>query len=159
MNISLIQNYSFLEIFTIFIRYATIISLIVQLLYYKNIIPFSYSIFLLITIVFVGGIYITYIKPKYLTIPEFNLKIKGITLIILDFIFHQLPFYIFLYVHLTKKIPYKKDNLVFITILAIIYFLLSDPRKIYYIEKKDIYNIIIISIFISYISHLLLIQL
>ena len=127
-------------------RYATILSLIIQVFYYKNIIQFTDSILLISTLVYVGGFYITYITPKYVFVPELKLTVKGNILKLLDFLFHQLPFYIFLYMHFTKKIKYKKDNLLFVAILSFFYFLLHDPCNVYNITKKDIIIIIIFSL-------------
>ena len=81
--------------FNVLIKYATTISLIIQPFYYANIVPYSSSIMLLNTCVFVGGFYINYIKPKYIYVPEYNYKVTGKFAKILDILFHHLPLFFF----------------------------------------------------------------
>jgi hypothetical protein len=127
-------------------RYATLLTLILHFFYYQKMIEYSSSMSLITCIVFVGGIYLTYIKPKLFLMPELNIRVEGYTLKLCDFIFHHIPFYYFIYMHLTKQIVYKKDNFILGIILIILYFLLFDPRKLYNIEVNDIIKIIIASI-------------
>ena len=148
-------------IFKLTLKYATFISVFLQLLYYLDIIPFSYAILGQITFVFVGGIYITYIQPKYFNIPELNMQIKEKEAVIVDFIIHQLPLYIFLFIHFSKIKIYRGldiNNIIFISILSSLYFLTNNPFKLYNINRCDILNISSITLILFFILNKILLN-
>lgn len=140
-----------LKLCTLLLRYATAITLLFHILYYNFDNHLSSTMLLLSCIIFIGGLYITYIHPKFINLPELDIKLEGNTLRVADILVHQLPFFYFLYMHFSKKINYKKDNLLIGLILTIFYLLLFDVCTLYYIEVIDIVKILIVS-FILFFS-------
>ena len=98
---------------------------------------------------FLGGLYITYIKPCYIKIPYLNLIITDSILYICDFISHQLPFYYFLFFHYNPIHISLKES-IFINIPILIYFLFFNYEYRYGIKINDIINI-----FFSYLLFLI----
>lgn len=87
------------------------------------------------------GLYITY-YIKELNINK-NIKIKGKPLILVDFIFHQLPF---IYMVMNHKFYMKRYTLkqTYMTILFIcVYYLCIDIYRVYKFNKKKISYILL----------------
>ena len=134
-----------LKLCILLLRYATTITLLFHILYYNFDNYLSNTMLLLSCIIFIGGLYITYIHPKFIYFPELDYKCKGNTLRLGDIFFHQLPFFYFLYIHFSKKKKFKRDNVIIGLFLIILYFLLFDVCNLYYIEVIDIVKILIVS--------------
>lgn len=139
-----------IDISLLSLRFATVLTLFLHMFYYKKMIEYSSSMLLITCIIFIGGIYLTYIKPKFILIPELNIKIEGNVLKLIDLIFHQIPFFYFIYIHLTKKKAYKKDNFIVGIIFIILYLLLFNVNKLYHIEVYDIIKIKVASIILCF---------
>ena len=90
-----------------------------------------------------GGFYITYIHPKYLYIPFWNIIIRHSPLYVMDFLSHYLPLIYYLF---CTKIVYKSSLDFLVGYLPILcYFCLFDIQEMYHFEKRDIFNFVIIA--------------
>ena len=115
--------------FRIFIRYFTLWGFVIQGLYYLGFIKhLQESILYILILISLCGLVITYINPKHIIIPYYNIILEGKTLQILDILGHHLPLIIFLF-HYNSKI--KSDNLLFFMLIIIVYLLLINPFKTY----------------------------
>ena len=94
---------------------------------------------------FLGGLYITYINPRYIKIPYLNLIITDSILYFTDFISHQLPFYFSLFHFSPLSISWQDFLLINIPISIYLYFFNYEYR--YDIQKNDVFTL-----FITYIS-------
>lgn len=135
----------------IIFRYATAITLFLQLLYYEEIIKLSSSMLLLSCITFIGGLYMTYHKPKKFSIPELKLHLEGYQLRLGDIIIHHAPFFYFLYRTIFKQTKYRKDNLLFALVGSIIYLSIFNLEQLYGFNNYDVMSIISISILLFYL--------
>lgn len=107
-------------------------ALIAHLLYYNKIV--QANTFLLAFLVSIGGLLLTYVYPKYILIPYYHtgvaLEISGISLILLDFVFHQVPFLLFLYSKQFSNL--KLEDVVYCMVVILLYVLaVHDPLTIY----------------------------
>ena len=100
------------------------------------------------------GLYITF-YIKELNINK-NIKIKGTPLILVDFIFHQLPF---IYMVINHKFYMKRYTLkqTYMTLLFIcVYYLFVDIYRVYkFNEKKSRYILLLTSVCIYLFTTLL----
>jgi len=138
------------------LKYGTIVSFLFQYLYYKNIIKQSSSILFSILNISIYGLYITYIHPKQLYIPEFNITFKGKALILCDLLTHQLPLLYYIYYHYYNKIFYKKDNLLLALYIIILYFYINDISQIYGVKLYNTYQIIFFNLLLVKIINIFL---
>lgn len=102
----------------------------------------KYSLLLLLNTIAIGGLYITYISPKMIYVPVFNVLIKGSYLMILDFIFHMVPC-------IEYNIRYrqeKRNKSLYILLISLYYFIMN-PYEKYGLTLVDLY-IIIVHVFI-----------
>lgn len=110
-------------------RYFTIWGLILQLVYYSfGLTRFSNSMLLILVIIYVGGLFITYIYPGYILLDLGTIyRIEGLQLILIDILFHQIPFYVFMCYYGYSKM----DNLLLGLLVVYIYLIFNNPLKIY----------------------------
>jgi hypothetical protein len=100
------------------------------------------------------GLYITY-YIKELNINK-NIKIKGIPLILVDFIFHQLPF---IYMSMNHNFYMKRYTLnqTYMTLLFIcVYYLFIDIYRVYKFNEKKIRYILLLALICVYLFTTLL---
>jgi hypothetical protein len=117
-------------IFKVLIQFFTFWGLFLQILYYCGFIKkYEYSLFFILLVISFGGFFITYINPKKIFIPYFNITIQNNYLKFSDLILHQIPLLIFLLIAKFKT----KDNLILAFTTIILYLLIFNP---YYIYKK-----------------------
>jgi len=92
----------------------------------------------------IGGFYITYINPKKIYIPEINLTIRGFILNVLDALTHYTPA---LLVN-GRPSPRKMSVMDFliINLPMILYLCLMNPIEKYHVQRRDIYNMLVIYI-------------
>ena len=113
-----------------------------------NFLPFTNPLFLqvkqnMLLQTFIGGFYITFLHPTRLEVPYLNAVIYGKTLILIDMISHQLPFFYFLFQHGIHKIDtFWQFWIINIPILSYIYF--HKGLKKYHLGNKDIVNLFLI---------------
>lgn len=118
-------------IFKVLIQFFTFWGLFLQILYYCGFIDkYEYSLFFILLVISLGGFFITYINPKKLFIPYFNITIKNNYLKFSDLILHQIPLLIFLLIAKFKT----KDNLILAFTTIILYLLIFNPYYIYKIK-------------------------
>ncbi len=118
-------------IFKVLFQFFTFWGLFLQILYYCGFIKkYEYSLFFILLIISLGGFFITYINPKKLFIPYFDITIKNNYLKFSDLIFHHLPLLIFL----IKAKFRNKDNLGLAFIIIVLYLFIFNPYYIYKIE-------------------------
>lgn len=89
----------------------------------------------------VGGFYITYIYPKFLELPFFNIKINGPVLWIVDIFTHQSLFFYQLSQH-KDVFHYPTQTLLQYHMLFIVYFFTCFNPKNYGLRWNDIYYIL-----------------
>ena len=101
---------------------------------------------------FIGGFYITFLYPTRLEVPYLNAVIRGKTLILIDIISHQLPFFYFLSQCGIQKITSFSDFwIVNVPILTYIY--VHKGLKKYHLLNNDIVNLFMIYSGILVASH------
>lgn len=137
-------------------RYFTVWILLIDLLYYLGLIKnIEVSLIFLHTIVLVYSIIFVYISPKKINIElynskqEFNILLEGKKLIIIDIIFHWIPFIILLYI-INKNNGKLGNNNILNVILPLIYIIFFDIEEIYKLNKKLVVVIYLILYFLVY---------
>ena len=149
----IVKNMKLMD-FLYFFRYYTVLCMCLQLFYYLDLLSINPLTLLSITTTCsIGGIYLTYINPKYLYLEAslIDVYVDGILMKICDIFLHHIPLITFLY----SQYPYINTGtieLIELVGLPIIYRLLIDPYKVY---KITLINQILcvsasISISISY---------
>lgn len=89
---------------------------------------------------FIGGFYITFLHPTKLEVPYLNAVIRGKTLLLIDVISHQLPFFYFLSQWGIQKITsFPEFCLVNAPILTYIY--VHKGLNKYHLINNDIMNL------------------
>lgn len=94
------------------------------------------------------GLYISYISPGYFNVPfEDNIRVTGITKIIIDFVFHVMPL---IYVYIFYRDYYLKNlNINSAIILVVLYAIFVDIEAIYN-TNIEIVTILFLSIIVLY---------
>ena len=129
MKTTQFSNYFFKKIFNLTFIYFTFWTLIIQALYYIGILKrYRESVLLLVGMVAFIGLILTYVYPRQIKLKPIEYTIKGDILQIVDLICHQLPFIIFLVMY-DKQI--KADNLIFGSVVLLIYIMLFNPFEVY----------------------------
>jgi len=107
------------------------------------------TVFILINLGFVGGMYITYVFPSTIYVPELDLVMYGLILQILDVFTHQIPFIYMSYYIFSQK---RKINIDFTyaIIFGLIYTWFYNPLVMYQFELPDLIKIIILTVFLTY---------
>lgn len=100
-----------------------------------------------------GGFYITYIYPRYLSIPFWNVIVKDIPLYMCDFISHYIPLIYYILFH---DLSYQSKIDFFIGYIPFFIYIFSvDFCNLYHIHILDFAKLILtysyISIFIGYL--------
>jgi hypothetical protein len=154
-----IRNASFFEVMGVY-KFYTTICIIIQILYYLNIITINPNILLsIITTCSIGGSYLTYYYPKYLCLKTKNIDIfvDGKIMKTVDYITHHLPFMIFIYFNF-NNLCFHNFDLLYMLLIPTLYRLCINPYTIYKISliEQIIFNIlsIIITYFIYYLSYI-----
>ena len=129
------------------LRYYTVHCLYLQLFYYNNIISINpLTILSMIMTCSIGGLYLTYISPKYLYLEAImiDVYVDGWLMKLCDILLHHAPLLIFLYI---EKNNIKNSNIEMIEMvgLPISYRLLIDPYKIYKISLLNQFLCIFLS--------------
>ena len=115
--------------FKIFIRFFTLWGLVFFALYCCGFLTkYQESIFYILLIVSIGGLYIVYINPKKIIIPYYNIILDNRLLQVLDILGHHLPLILFLILY-KKKI--KHDNLILLFVVVITYLFFINPFIVY----------------------------
>ena len=129
MNLLEFMNYVFEKLFSLSIVYYTFWGLLIQMLYYLDILKFYQEsvLFIVITISFFGLV-LTYIYPRKLKLLKINYELTGYKLQLFDLVFHHIPLLVFLTVYDPKI---KKDNMMFALASIVLYLLLFNPFNIY----------------------------
>ena len=109
--------------------------------------------FILTFIVSFFGLYITY-YVKELNINK-NIKIKDNALILVDFIFHQLPFIYMLVNHIFYMKRYTLKQTYLTLFLICVYYLFVDIYRVYKLNKKKTRYVLLASVCV-YLSTTLL---
>ena len=94
----------------------------------------------------VGGFYITYVYPKYLELPFFNITVTGPNLWIIDLVTHHSLFFYQLIRH-TAVFHYPFAKILQYHLLFIIYFATCFRLESYHIRWNDVYNILVLILF------------
>lgn len=100
-----------------------------------------------------GGFYITYISPKYLKVPFWNIVLKETPLSICDFISHYIPLFYYIIFH---DLTYQSVMDFFIGYIPLIFYIFNmDFCNLYHIHIFDVIKIFFIyssvSTFIGYL--------
>lgn len=115
--------------FRIFIRFFTGWGFILQALYYLGFLKkYQFSLLLIVSLISVCGFIITYINPKKIVVPYFNIVLKGNLLKLFDILGHHIPLLIFIYNYNSNI---EKDSLFFFASVLIIYLFLINPFLVY----------------------------
>lgn len=144
------------------LRYFTIWILILDILYLTGVIK-GIEFFLIFIHVFIIAfcVYIFYYKYQKFRTQTYSMDItfKGITLKLIDFIFHYIPLFLILnYMVCRKKsIIINKLNIILIVLIPLLYFIFESSCGIYFLTISKCYQfyfsyciiLIIISIFLS----------
>ena len=129
--INRIDKFSLIIVFRYFTNWMILANILLYLGFLKK---FQYSIFLVTTFVSLFGLFLVYIYPKYIYVPDIEISVEGTALYIFDIIFHHLPLLLLIY-NYNNNIP--KDNGVFALSLISVYLILFNPFKIYkFLNKK-----------------------
>jgi hypothetical protein len=132
------------------IMFLTFIVLIIQAtLYITKIEKHNFSLFILLSIVWIGGTYVVYYKPKFVYYPPSNYRSDGFELKLFDLITHQLPFLYFLMNKNFKQSGYNINLALFVLFL---YIGFVDIHDVYFIEKKDVCIIGLFSLIVIFIG-------
>ena len=115
--------------FKIFIRFFTLWGFLISGLFYTGFLTkYQQSILLILITISFFGLIITYVNPKKIVIPYFNIILKGKLLQVLDILGHHIPLIIFLIKYNTKI---KPDDLLFFAIITITYLFFINPFRTY----------------------------
>lgn len=126
---------SFQEV-TIIFRYFTLWTWILFFIYPSHPINLINSM-----ISSVGGCYITYIYPKFLDLPFFNVRITGPKLWMIDFLTHHSLFLYQLKRH-TAVFHYPLTTILQYHLLFVLYFATCFQLESYHIRWEDVYTIL-----------------
>jgi hypothetical protein len=101
-----------------------------------------------------GGFYITYVSPKYLRVPFWNVVLKEIPLSVCDFISHYIPFLYYIIFH---DLTYQSVMDFFIGYIPLIFYIYRmDYSSLYHIHIFDVIKIFFLYSFVStFIGYLL----
>lgn len=156
----ILKNMKLLDLLYFF-KYYTVLCIYFQLFYYLNILIINpLTLLSVITTCSIGGVYLTYINPKYLYLEAIVIDayVDGILMNIFDVLLHHIPLITFLYFQ-HPNINNCSIELPEMIGLPIIYRIYIDPYKIYKISfVKQILCVsssILLSISIKYYSYLL----
>ena len=129
MNTLQFINYFFKKAYNLSFVYFTFWALFLQLLYYIGVLKrYQESVLLISLTVSFVGLVLTYIYPERLKLMFIDFVISKNTFQVLDLIFHQIPFLIFL---ISYDHSIKSDNLIFGVIMLLIYVILNNPYTVY----------------------------
>lgn len=154
------NNY-FYDVIYWYTSYLTNWIITIILLFLFNIIPVNHiaSVLYLSVLGMIGGLYITYISPRYISMPYFGgIKIWGYQLMFADFLTHMLPA-IYLHNYIYKNgifVKFEILNLVFGFLIGLIYLFLNNPCELYHLKFIDCCYIILLSFFMFNLINLLL---
>jgi len=155
----IVQNMKLLDILYFF-RYYTVLCIYLQLFYYLDLLSINpLTLLSMTTTCSIGGIYLTYITPKYLYLEAILIDayVDGILMKICDILLHHIPLITFLYLQ-HSYINTSTIELLEMIGLPIIYRLLIDPYKVYKItlinQMLCVSSSILISISYSYLVNL-----
>jgi len=116
--------------------YLTTWSATYFMLYIKSITPdyHTTSVFFLTHLVCIGGLYITYVHPRYIRTPFFGGRVlSGWPLRIADFVSHVCPHFIVATRQNMTALSYDASVGI---LLSCLYMTLFDPQKMYGISRK-----------------------
>lgn len=146
------------EVIKVIFSYLTLWNGLLIIFFTNNMIPKYYgnSLLMLSTFVLIGGLYLHFIKPKYIILSYFSTKKKfnDKSLLLIDLIFHILPIIILNQYLKYNRIKLNNNlNLFMITIIIYNYFNSIENRyNINYIDCSIIY-VISILIYINNIKY------
>ena len=102
---------------------------------------------------YITGIYLTYVYPKIINIHYLNLKCHGFVLQVVDFIAHQVPFYItFFFQTLYPTTSWLEYIIVNLPLLYYLYK--KDIKHYYHVRETDVFVLLIIYPIVKYIMDL-----
>lgn len=134
-----------------FLRYYTVHCLYLQLFYYCNLIYINpVTLLSMIMSCSIGGIYLTYINPKYLYLEAIKIDayVDGILMKICDILLHHIPFIIFIYLEI-DTITHSNVELIEMIGIPLFYRLCIDPYKIYKLSFINQFLFVFFSIIYS----------
>jgi len=101
-----------------------------------------------------GGFYITYISPKYLKVPFWNVVLEEIPLSVCDFISHYAPLLYYIIFH---DLSYQSKMDFFIGYIPLIFYIYRmDYSSLYHVHIFDVIKIFFLYSFVStFIGYLL----
>lgn len=156
----ILKNMKLLDLLYFF-KYYTVLCIYLQLFYYLNILIINpLTLLSVITTCSIGGVYLTYINPKYLYLEAIVIDayVDGILMNIFDLLLHHIPLITFLYFQ-HPNINNCSIELPEMVGLPIIYRISIDPYKIYKMTLVNqflcVSSSILLSISIKYYSYLL----
>jgi len=115
------------------------------------------SVLLLSIVGMIGGLYITHINPRYISLPYFGgIRISGLQLIFADFTTHMIPALVVHHYIYDNKIIVIVDffSLMFAIGLGLIYVIFNCPCRRYNITYIDCAHVLIVSFMIFNILNL-----
>lgn len=126
----------------LFYEFLTIWSLLFHILdiTYNVVLINTYILSFVISLL---GLYITY-YVKELNIG--NVKFKGAPLVIIDLLFHQLPFMYLLMNHNFYKTRYSIQQTCFTIVFICVYYILIDIYRVYRFDKKKTKYIFLLTV-------------
>jgi hypothetical protein len=129
------------------------------LLFIFDYIPYNQvaSVSLLSIVGMIGGLYITHINPRFISLPYFGgIRISGLQLMFADIMTHTIPaLYIHHYIYNNKIIVIVDFNgLLFSIILGLMYVFFNCPCKRYHINYIDCIYVLVLSFIIFNVINL-----
>lgn len=162
LTINNFNNYLINYLYDVIYWYSSYLTnwiITIILLFVFDYIPYSQvaSVSLLSLIGMVGGLYITHINPRFISIPYFGgIRISGLQLIFADLMTHMIPaILIHNYIYNNKiLIIVDLNGLLFSIILGIVYLIFNCPCQRYHIKYIDCFYVLLISFLIFNVINL-----
>ena len=98
---------------------------------------------------FLGGAYITYWRPRYVSVHYMNLILRGYTLMLVDLVSHQLPFH-FIFWQNDHPLLWTWWDRVWTNIPILLYWRFLGLWEYYRLENQDIFALFLLYLFFSF---------
>ena len=98
---------------------------------------------------FLGGAYITYWRPRYVSVHYMNLILRGYTLMLVDLVSHQLPFH-FIFWQNDHPLLWTWWDRVWTNIPILLYWRFLGLWEYYRLENQDIFALFLLYVFFSF---------
>jgi hypothetical protein len=103
------------------------------------------SLILLSNIGMIGGWYITYVSPRFLYVPYFQIYMDGTALRVVDFMTHTAPCLYVYYRLWDQKVRW--DNRYFYRITLLYLLMWNDIFELYFLSLAELFYILFLSFF------------